>query len=280
MRRWIALIAACVATASLAQTRRLPVRTAQLLVLATPHFSNRNLDVANIKVEDVLTPARQREIEALVTSLARFHPNHVAVEWPATEQDRLDRIYASYNSGHYVLRADEVDQIGPRLAAKLGLSRVDAVNWNESPPGPPADYDFQAWAQEHGRGDELAALAADTQAHLDALSARNRCRPVADWLREMNSEQFLETLDRPYYRVATLGDQVSNPGAAWVGSWHGRNLRIYANLLRVAGGPGDRTIAIFGAGHATLLRSYASASGKFSVVDPKTFLPRVSKAGC
>ena len=51
-----------------------------------------------------------------------------------------------------------------------------------------------------------------------------------------------------------FGDAALNPGAAWVGACHARNLRIAANLLRVAGAPCDRTVAIFGAGHAGLLR--------------------------
>lgn len=32
---------------------------------------------------DVLTPERQREIDAVVRGLARFEPTVIAVEWPA-----------------------------------------------------------------------------------------------------------------------------------------------------------------------------------------------------
>jgi len=44
-----------------------------------------------VRVENVLAPARQREIEAVVERLARFRPNHVAVEWNAADQAKLDK---------------------------------------------------------------------------------------------------------------------------------------------------------------------------------------------
>lgn len=252
-----------------------------LLVLGVPHFGNPGLDMSNVRVEDVLAPARQREIAVLVDRLARFHPTHVAVEWPVSGQARLDKRYADYRAGRYELSRDEVDQIGLRLAARAGLARVDAVDWNEEPPGTDKDYDFEAWAKAHGRDGELKAMQADTQSRLDAFAARNRCRPVADWLREMNGPAFLAGLDAPYYRIATFGDAAFNPGAAWVGGWHARNLRILANLERVAGRPNDRVIAVFGAGHASLLKSYAAGSDRFTVADTLAALPAPSaRRGC
>lgn len=129
-----------------------------LLVLGVPHLANHHRDIVNATVDDVLTPARQRELMRLVASLAATRPNHVAVEWPAARQADLDERYAAYRSGRYPLTADEVDQIGLRLAAMLNLPRVDAVNWLEDPPGPEANYDFAGWLAAHGRQGELAAL--------------------------------------------------------------------------------------------------------------------------
>jgi hypothetical protein len=42
-----------------------------------------------------MTRQRQREIEAIVERLAAFRPTHVAVEWAADKQDRLDKCYAA-----------------------------------------------------------------------------------------------------------------------------------------------------------------------------------------
>ena len=141
--------------------------TPQLLILGSPHFGNHNRDIANAHVEDVRTSERQREIEAVVARLAAFRPTHVAVEWPADQQARLDQRYVDYLAGRYVLASDEVDQIGLRLAARLGLPRVDAINWLADNPGKDADYDFIAWANAHGRGGQWKAFQQQLQEESD-----------------------------------------------------------------------------------------------------------------
>ncbi|WP_375272930.1 DUF5694 domain-containing protein [Sphingomonas sp.] len=251
-----------------------------LLVVGSGHFDNPAQDIANVRVENVLTPARQQEIEAVVDRLARFRPNHVAVEWNAADQAKLDKRYADYRAGRYKLTADERDQLGLRLAARLNLPRVDAVDSMIEPPGKDADYDFAAWMKAHGRGTEWAGFQRDAQAQADAVAARQRCTSVGDWLRYYADPDTMRRNEAPYYTIARFGDVRENPGANWVGQWHARNLRIYANLAHVAGRPGDRTVVIFGAGHASLLRAYASESGTFNLVDARDYLPSGPKRRC
>lgn len=278
MRRGLCL-GAVFAGALVVATAAPPRSAPRLLVLGVPHLANHHRDLVNSTVEDVLTPVRQREIKRIVYALAKTRPNHVAVEWSATNQAKLDERYAAYRAGRYTLTADEVDQIGLRLAALLNLSRVDAVDWNEEPPGSDEDYDFQKWMKDHGRAGELDALTADGQAKVDAMDARNRCHPIADWFRELNTPAYVAWDEGTYFQIATFGDGRNNPGAAWVGAWHARNLRIAANLRRVAGASGDRTVAIFGAGHADLLRRYGAGMG-FVVADTNAALPTASRARC
>ena len=106
-----------------------------VLIVGTPHFAGAGSHVVDVQVPDVLTPERQRDIDAVVDRLAAFRPTRVAVEWDADEQARLDQRYADYRAGRYSLSANEVDQIGLRLASRLNLPRVDAVDWGEEPPG-------------------------------------------------------------------------------------------------------------------------------------------------
>ena len=270
------LLISVISAASAAQAE--PVKP-RLLVLGVPHFANHHRDLINANVEDVLTPARKREITEIVSALAALRPNHVAVEWSARKQAALDERYAAYRAGKYVLKGDEIDQIGLRLAAMLNLPRVDAVNWLEEAPGKNDDYDFGKWLQAHGRSGELSAITADGQRRVDAQDKLNRCRPIADWLRDLNSPEYVAWDESTYYRIAVFGDAETNPGAAWVGAWHARNLRIAANLKRIAGAAGDRSVAVFGAGHAELLRQYGAGMG-FTVLNTNKALPPPAKATC
>ncbi|HEY3812607.1 MAG TPA: DUF5694 domain-containing protein [Caulobacteraceae bacterium] len=243
-----------------------------LMVLGLVHLGNPDRDLHDAKVDDVLQPKRQREIERVVDALAAWKPTRVAVEWGHKNQAKLDQRYADYRAGKYKLTADETDQIGLRLAAKLGLARVDAVDWNEEPPGTDADYDWEAGAKaahEDARFTALRDPAVDRE-----HTALVRDHTVASFLRTINSPAYLAYSNRLYYDIALLGGPESNPGANWVGYWHARNLKILDNLIRLDAKPSERILLVIGDGHAYLLNEFAADSHAFRVVRPDAWLAR------
>lgn len=244
-----------------------------LLIVGVPHFANPGRDIVNMRIADVTTDQRQREIEAVVERLAAFKPTRIAVEWSAARQDQLDRRYADYVAGRYALSPDEIDQIGLRLAARIGLKRIDAVDWNEMPPGNEADYDFVAWAEANGRASDWQARMARSQAEAGAQTRLMGCTPVASWIRRLNSSDARIKMQQPYYEIAAMGDAKAQPGAAWVGSWYARNLRILNNLKAMTNRPHERILVIYGAGHGYLLDQQARESASFNVVDTLAWLP-------
>lgn len=124
----------------------------RLLVLGTPHLANPGKDSTNLVVPDVLAADRQRELVDLVDALARWQPDRIAVEWPVTEQAALDHAYANYRDGRGAPARDEIHQLAFRLAQRLGLPHVDAVDVPRAsaPPGPAAVYDYADWPRATG----------------------------------------------------------------------------------------------------------------------------------
>jgi hypothetical protein len=261
------LLAALLAATPLAAQEllrdRKPEQRPALLVIGSGHFANPGRDVVNIQIEDVLTPQRQREIQAVVDRLAAFHPTHVAVEWPRDKQAEMDKRYGDYRAGKYALSRSERDQIGLRLAAKLNLPRVDAVDWNGMPPGDFRNYDFEAWGKAHGFAGRLAAITDPAKIPIGPFGDRS----ITDWLLQINRPETLATLHRMYFDFAAIGSAREQPGAAWVGTWYARNLRILNNLVTIASRPDDRVLVIYGAGHAYVLRQMGRESGAFRVMD-------------
>ena len=250
-----------------------PSGTPQLLVLGAPHFGNPGLDVGNASVPDVLGPDRQAEIAAVVERLAAFRPTMIAVEAASRSQSKVDRRYSDYRSGRSKLGPGEDEQIAFRLAHRLGLPRVHAVDWNEMPPGGEADWDYEVYAANNGRSADLRAVQARSRATAAGLSERARCMNVAGWLHEVNRPQAREESHRIYFDYALLGDAQRNPGATWVGNWYARNLKIFANLGRLARSSSDRVLVVYGAGHGYLLDQFARQSGAFAVPDTLAYLP-------
>ena len=264
--------------AALLQDRDAAARPAMLIVGA-PHFGNPGQDVGNPDMPDVLDEGRQREIEAVVDRLAAFRPTHVAVEVGSGNQARLDRLYADYRAGRHKLRPGEIDQIAMRLAARLRLERIHAVDWNEMPPGGEADWDYDAYARANGHGPRLEAVTAASRRQAAASGARARCTDVGQWLRDANAAEGRIAAHRPYFDYALIGDARRSPGATWVGNWYARNLRIFANLVRLADAPEDRLLVLYGAGHGYLLDRFARESGAFAVEDTLAYLPQPRPAG-
>jgi len=250
-----------------------PTPKPQLLVVGLYHMDNPGRDVVNLAADDVLSPHRQREIEAVARALAAFKPTRVAIESPQAKQDELDARYARYRAGEASLGKSEDDQLGLRIAALRDLTRVDAVDWNGMPPVTRIEViDYQAGAERLGQQDFLAAMRARLKARAAVDQQRLRQGSVGDMLRWLNDPQRLRDSNAAYFDYARIAGDDDYPGANWLQFWYGRNLKIFANLTRIAG-PGERVLVIYGAGHAPLLRQFAQQSGYFDVLDPLDYLP-------
>lgn len=252
---------------------RLPHQRPALMVVGMPHLANPGQDVVNTSIDDVLAPARQREIEAIVEALAAYKPTRVVVEMPIAKQSALDERYAAYRAGNYKLTRDESDQIGLRLAARLDLPRVFAGDWNGMPPGGIEAIDWDTYAIRTGKADLVAAIRRPGGAESEDLTKSR----LPELLATMNSTDALAARHRRYFDYALLGDDTEAPGPNWFASWHGRNLRIFARLVRIAEDADDRVLVVYGAGHAPLLRQFAEQSGAFQVVDPVPYLQRADQ---
>ena len=123
---------------------------------------------------------------------------------------------------------------------------MDAVDWQDQPPGKDADYDFESYATAPDAKARLAALTDPKRgAQESAVLGRTT---MGGFLAYLNSPAHLGEKNSEYFDFAMLGDDGKAPGANWVGAWHTRNLRIFAKLVRIADRPNDRVLVIYGAG--------------------------------
>ena len=61
-----------------------PPAPVQVMVLGTYHFDNPGRDKVNVRVDDVTSPRRQRELAKLADAVAEFKPTRVMVEMQRT----------------------------------------------------------------------------------------------------------------------------------------------------------------------------------------------------
>lgn len=231
-----------------------PPDRAQVLVLGVYHMANPGRDLFNMPADDVLAPKRQAEILELVEVLKRFRPTKVAVERDPNDP-RTARDYAAYLAGSHQLTRNEIEQVGFRLAKELGHQAVHPVDVD-------GDFPYQRvvnYAKGSGRSKELDAIMEDTGVMVKAQGQYLASHTVLETLLYMNADAKVAEDVGFYYREAHLGEPGDWAGADLVADWFRRNVRIYANLTRLADSPSERVLAIFGAGHLGWLRHNVAA---------------------
>ena len=257
------LLAFCLSVAPVASSAAEPAR---VLIVGTYHFSNPGKDQANVESVDVTVPARQAELQAVTDALARFEPTLVAVEWPA---EAADTEYARYLEGTLPASANEVVQLGFRLAKQRGLGRVHGIDV-------PGDFPFQAvqtWAQANGKADALDALMLQAQGITGRITALQATHSIGGVLREMNTQRALDEGAAFYAEFLRYGKGDQQPGAALNAAWGARNLAICARLLQALQ-PGDRAVVFYGQGHVYPLASCIRPTSGVELVDANAYLPR------
>ena len=252
-----------------------PDRTA-VLILGSSHFDNPGLDSVNIEADDVRSPRRQKELAELLDRLEKFRPTIVAIEAAYRNPKWPDR-YALWREGKYALGKNEIEQIGLRLAGRLGLSTVVPVDypmwmngWTPSeigdPPAPPAPP----------AGSAPAPPPPPRQQSAEEIEASRHFRETSllDLFRELHDPAAIAA-SQTWYMTMLLppeGQGIYEQTDA-VTNWYKRNLRILTNLNRVVKpGGGDRVLLLIGSGHLYILNDFVKSAPYACWVDPLEIL--------
>jgi hypothetical protein len=240
-----------------------------IALLGTYHFNNPNQDQFNIKSDNVLSDKRQKEIEQLVASLAKFKPTHIALEFNAADT-AMDARYQRYLKGEYTLATSEAEQIGFRLAKKAGHQHIYPVD------APDIQLDFNP-----------GELASEFQPLLEQLNntGNSVVTKINQWLTrysigqvlaKMNSVEFDKLNVGLYYKyLLPIGKGSNQPGAEAVARWYKRNLLILHNIMKLTENKTDnRIMVIFGQGHTAMLHQFLQYSDEFMVENIQQILPK------
>jgi hypothetical protein len=243
----------------------------QVMLLGTYHFANPGLDAVKQQVDDVLAPTRQRELADLVERLAAWHPEQIAVEWPASDSASIAAQYARYRSGSLAPSRNEVIQIGFRLAARLGLPSVNPIDTamrlgNDS---------VRALLARRRDLKELADRAgAEAQQESDSQASAFAASSVVAQLRELNGDAALHAGNSRGMFAALLpvGEGTNYGGPQVLARWYERNIVMVHHLYRSLRPGTRRVLVIVGAGHVPPMRNLLDEAPQFCPVSPLPLL--------
>ena len=258
-----------------------------IVILGSSHLANPGMDSVNPKIDDVLAPKRQAEIEQLVTQLRKFQPTKIALEIDSLRDAEINASYKGYLKGTYELKRYESDQIGYRLAKQMGHTKVYCVDYFRDDPIVRDDIDdrlidYDAFAEANNQEHLLPVRPkAEGKITQDADGrtwiVREKYEPMIDMYIRINQDERIRKNLRDYLRIARIGLQDEYPGANWVAhGWYPRNLKIFVNLTRITESENERVLLIIGAGHLGFLKQIVEDSEVYNLESPLKYL-RVDK---
>ncbi len=254
-----------------------------IMILGGEHLANPGMDTFNKRMDDVLAPKRQREIEELVQLLKRFKPTKIALEVDERFEQGIQTDYQDYLEGTYELKRGEGDQIGFRLAKEMEHSKLYCVDyWPASwPILDKIDTDllrYDEFAKTHAQEHLLPPPPTDGKVTQDEDGVTwvesEKYENMVEIYKRLNHSEGRLSEHQGYLRQAQIGRGTHYPGANWVAhSWYSRNLKIFVNITRITEfAAEDRILLIIGAGHVFLLQQFLEDSGDYLVESPLKYL--------
>ncbi|GAB2775460.1 DUF5694 domain-containing protein [Salinimicrobium soli] len=249
----------------------------EVLTLGTFHFNFPNNDVVQTEKSgqiDVLEPGYQEEIELIVQKLEKFQPTIIIIEHKTSKQKFIDSLFNSYLNGEYDLKREESQQIGFRLAKKIGIKKLYCVDeWGEfnqqvdkvfSGKDPVEQKKFNNYFKEN------------TDSHLK-YSPKNVFQKegiLAELSKINDPENIRKSLGN--YLIGPFKYE-SNEGDFFgvnfeTGRWFNRNLKIFRNIQRIDINPNDKILVIYGSGHMNILNILFDSSPEYELVNTNSFL--------
>lgn len=249
----------------------------QMMVLGAYHFENPGQDTNNIKVDNVLTSTRQKQLDAVARALLAFRPNRVMVEMESNAPQSEVIRYRDFDLKQLTTDSNEIVQLGFRVAKMARLSVVHGID--VQPKSGEEDYfpyqAVQESAAKFGQTVFLTAANAPVAAWVESFESKQRISSIAQLLALVNSQRTLKSVNQPYFSYLSIGDGNTQSGADLNARWYLRNAKIFGKIVQIAK-PGDRVLVVYGFGHNYWLRHFATETPGFRFIDPSPFLKKAT----
>jgi hypothetical protein len=278
-RRVAVLLAACAAVATPLAAQQQPTGfpatcapgEVQVMLLGTFHFEGSTGDAVQSPLADVLSPPRQAELDELVTRLAAWSPDLVAIEWPAASADSTAAQYGRYAVSGSSRSANEGVQVGFRLARRMGHATVHPIDHQMPLGNDSLEALMQRRPEIQQRVDSLVAV---LQARTDSVIANEDRTSIIQRLRDANTEQALHGGNSMgmFGSFLAAGEGSNHGGPRLLARWYERNFIMAHNLTRVVRPGTRRVLMVVGSGHVPPLRNILAESPDYCPVSPLPYL--------
>ncbi len=255
--KFIYLIVLIIASTSYAK------QPSELMLMGIFHFENPGLDKVKSKTINVMTEENQNYIIQLSEKISNFKPTMVLLEFNPDNTEKVNKQYQEYLNGAFELPANEIYQIGFRVAKLSGIKHLESLD----------ERSIQWQAEELFKYLETKDLEANAefQAIINEVTAstnENHKKLSLKQLLQLNNDESYDQMNKNIY-LATNSVGVADGsfyGADSSASWWHRNFRVYAKIQHHAKS-NTKIFALAGQGHTAILKDFVKSDQKIQSVD-------------
>ena len=235
----------------------------KIMVLATFHMESQN-DVRN---DENIDDFNSDELTSIINHITAFNPTIVAVECDKKYQNWLDEEFRQYLSSNSCKSNNEIYQIGFRVAQKVELKRVHAVDWMEMGVAQNSCGDVLDFIEKNEP--ELFSFMKGFETDVVNLQKEN----LLDAFIRLNSKEEADNSKAYYVNIARSGNNNFH-GNSWLLWWFQRNLNIFSNIANLVDHKttDQRILLLIGAAHKGILEEFISDSRCMEIVDAIEYL--------
>lgn len=256
----------------------------KVLLVGIFHFDDKGLDDYKSQHKiDIHSKERQLELEEIVQNLQKFKPTKIGLEFGVDRQNVMDSLYNLYLTNQFKLPANEIYQLGFRMAKHNKLHSVHGIDARGKSYKSMRELSEKAYQT---KANEYIQLGLKTKpnthiwdedykqlyAYEDSIKTQ---LPLKDFLLYINSEERVR-IGHGHYLVDSfkfgIGKDDDYFGADAKTNWFNRNLRILQNIYRIIDSAEDRVVVIIGSGHLPILQHLIEASPELELVVLKDVL--------
>ena len=247
------------------------------LTLATFHFAFHNRDIHKTPKEnqiDVLSPKYQDEIINIVEKLSKFKPTIIAIESDQKNQSKIDSLYKLYCADKYELGVNEIEQVGFRLARRMGVKKLYCTNaWGSVTENVDTIFNGDDSPERRKFFDYFYNHPDTSKVYTkkDVFKTKG----ILEELKEVNSDEHLRK-NLGNYLIGMLKYQTENDEyfgvdftTCW---WFNRNLRIFRSIQKIETDSSDKIFVMFGTDHMNLLNIFFEASPEYKLIKSLKYL--------
>lgn len=242
----------------------------EILLLGTFHFRESSVDICSEKVQD--------ELDRMVRKLAEFCPNQITIEAAYHQQKAIDQAYqkfqledlknwkkmqtenlgpiCSFGETHSIGYNNESIQIGFRMGKILQKDKIHAVD---------IDMDL---GENVGK---LMPYLEETIGKIEKSMREHTSDSIVEQYKYYNTSEWSRLNHNIYIRSNSVILDGEYTGATVNARWYERNLKIFANIQRMAE-QYDRLFVLYGSGHLQILRDLINADEKMKLADVYEYL--------